>query len=142
MTNSSFLGSGWSFPPTFEIGNYQLNMTHKEKNINQSIDIILQTRQGERSMMPLFGSALSNFLFKKLDASLQTEIIDSVKQTLLNYEPRITVDQVALELFEGEQTGIAIHIGYTIIKTNSRHNHVFPFVQNEATNVIMNDGGL
>ncbi len=142
MNDASFLGSGWSFPPTFEVGNYRLNMTHKDDNINQSIDIILQTRQGERSMMPLFGSPLHRFLFKKMSASLQSEIIDAVKSALLNDEPRITVDNVALaELGEG-QSGLAIQIYYTVKKTNSRHNHVFPFVHNDATNVIINNGGL
>ena len=142
MTDSSFLGSGWSFPPTFEVGNYQLNMTHKEDNINQAIDIILQTAQGERSLMPQFGSPLRSFLFKNLDVSLQNEIIDAVKSALLDYEPRITVDNVALEALTGERSGVAIHIHYTVKKTNSRHNHVFPFVQNEATNVTINKGGL
>lgn len=142
MTDSSFLGSGWSFPPTFEIGNYQLNMTHKQHNINQSIDIILQTAHGERSLMPLFGSPLHSFLFKNLDVSLQNEIIDAVKSALLDYEPRITVDNIALEVMTGERSGVAIHILYTVKTTNSRYNHVFPFVQNEATNVMINKGGL
>jgi hypothetical protein len=142
MEDSSFLGSGWSFPPTFEIGNYQLNMTHKDDNIKQSIDIILQTQQGERSLMPLFGSTLHSFLFKNMNASLQSEIIDAVKSALLDYEPRINVDNVALDVLAGERSGVAIQIDYTIKKTNSRHNHVYPFVQNDATNVIINEGGL
>lgn len=142
MTDSSFLGAGWSFPPTFELGTYQLNMTHKENNINQSIRVILNTAQGERSLMPLFGSPLRNYLFKTFDAALQQEIIDVVKSTLLNYEPRITVDEVTLEILNEERTSVAIHIAYTIKKTNSRHNHVFPFIQNEATNIMINDGGL
>jgi len=142
MTDSSFLGSGWSFPPTFEIGQYQLNMTHKQHNIDQSIDLILHTPQGERSLMPLFGSALRDCLFKKMDALLKTEIIDAVKTALLNYEPRITVDHVVLEDLGEGQSGVAIQIHYTVKKTNSRHNHVFPFIQNEATNLMINDGGL
>lgn len=142
MTDSSFLGTGWSFPPTFEIGDYQLQMTHREQNINQSIDLILQTHQGERSLMPLFGSGLRGYVFKKMDAMLKTEIIDSVKSTLLDWEPRITVDHVWLQELDNGQSGVAIHIDYTVRKTNSRHNHVYPFIQNEATNLVMNSGGL
>lgn len=141
MTDSNFLGSGWSFPPTFEVGNFQLNMTHKDSNINQSIDIILQTQQGERSLMPLFGSGLRSFLFKTMDVSLQNEIINSVKLSLLNYEPRITVDHVSIEVIEGETSGVALQIHYTVKTTNSRHNHVFPFIQSDATNVMVSDGG-
>ncbi|MDD5754255.1 MAG: GPW/gp25 family protein, partial [Methylococcales bacterium] len=122
MSNPSFLGTGWSFPPTFEVGNYHLNMTHKQHNINQSIDLILQTNQGERSLMPQFGSPLRSFLFRHLDAPLQNEIIDAVKSALLDYEPRITVDNVGLELLTGDQSGVAIYIDYTVKMTNSRFN--------------------
>jgi uncharacterized protein len=142
MTDSSFLGSGWSFPPTFEIGNYQLNMTHKQHNINQSIDIILQTYQGERSLMPYFGSGLRSFLFKNMDVLLQNEIIETVKSALLDYEPRITVEKVVLDMLTEGRSGVAINIFYTVKTTNSRFNHVFPFVQNEPTNVLINKGGL
>lgn len=62
MSDSSFLGSGWSFPPTFEIGNYQLNMTHKEHNINQSIDLILQTQQGVRNVKNCISTLSKNRL--------------------------------------------------------------------------------
>lgn len=142
MSESSFWGSGWSFPPTFEVGNYQLNMSHKQHNINQSIDIILQTNQGERSLMPLFGSPLRSFLFRNLDVPLQNEIIDAVKAALLDYEPRITVDNVVLEALPEGRSGVAICIFYTVKTTNSRYNYVFPFVHNDATNLSINTGGL
>lgn len=142
MEDSSFLGTGWSFPPTFEVGNYQLTMSHSQNNINQAIDTILQTPRGERSMMPLFGSTLHTFIFKNMNATLQSEIIDAVKSALLEFEPRITVDNVMLETFTGELSGVAIHISYTVRKTNTRYNHVYPFIQNEATNMVISNGGL
>ncbi len=141
MSNASFLGTGWSFPPTFEVSNYQLNMTHEQHNINQSIDLILQTNQGERSLMPLFGSPLRHFLFKSLNAPLQNEIINAVKIALLEHEPRISVNNVRLEPLT-EQSGVSIYIDYTIRLTNSRFNHVYPFVLNDATNLVTNTGGL
>ena len=141
MSDSSFLGSGWSFPPTFELGTYQLNMTHKEHNINQSIHLILNTAQGERSLMPQFGYPLHRYVFQTLDMSLQHQIIDAVKTMLLNHEPRISVNEVKLDVSE-DRTTISIQIAYTIRTTNSRHNYVYPFILNEASNVMINQGGL
>jgi hypothetical protein len=63
---AGFLGSGWSYPPTFTVGNFQLNMALKRDNINQSIDVILQTRHGERSLNPGFGSSLHSFFFVRI----------------------------------------------------------------------------
>ena len=75
MTKSGFWVSGWSFPPRFESANNQLNLVHKESNINQSIYIILNTRRGERSLSPSFGSDLSSYLFSKMDSTLKGEIV-------------------------------------------------------------------
>ena len=61
----NFLGSGWAFPVTFSAGNSQLELTANEQNINDSIDIILLTKNGERCFEPQFGSGLQQFFFKK-----------------------------------------------------------------------------
>jgi len=137
MKESSFLGTGWSFPPTFEQGNYQLTMTKTEDNINQSIDIILKTPRGSRPLQPEFGSNLNRFLFRKLNATCQEEIEQSVKMSLLNDEPRIVVDKVETRLQQDLGSTVAVFIYYTVKQTNSRHNYVYPFSLQEGTNLTV-----
>ena len=72
---------------------------------------------------------------------MQNEIINAVKIALLEHEPRISVNNVRLEPLT-EQSGVSIYIDYTIRLTNSRFNHVYPFVLNDATNLVTNTGGL
>jgi hypothetical protein len=130
-----FLGSGWSFPVTFSVGNYQVNVTSYEENINESITIILQTKKGERCMDPQFNSGLQQFFFKKADETLKGEISDAVKVSLLHNEPRITVKDVEVD-FTDLQNGLAeITVIYVYNQTNTRHNHVFPFYLKEGTNL-------
>lgn len=142
MTDSSFWGTGWSFPPTFEAGNQQLNMTSGEANINQSIDCVLQTNRGERSMQPNFGSNLQSFLFRPMDSSLKSDLVDSVKQILLDYEPRIAVESVGVNLVNDDNSRAEVNIVYRIKTTNSRHNYVYPFSLTEGTNLQTKDHGL
>jgi len=139
---AGFLGSGWSFPPTFTAGNYQLNMAQQQDSINQSIDVILQTRQGERSLNPNFGSSLHRFVFRAFNATLQSEVVEAVNVALRDYEPRIKVNAVIVTVENDESTLLAIQINYTIRQTNSRHNHVYPYALTEATHLALNDGGL
>ncbi|MCO7188541.1 MULTISPECIES: GPW/gp25 family protein [unclassified Pseudoalteromonas] len=134
---SEFLGSGWQFPPTFSSVSHQLAMNQSEANINQSIDLILQTRRGERCLLPDFGSQLNTFLFRSQDASLQEEIAKSVRNTLLNDEPRISVDEVFVSFTSEEASQVVISVLYTIKQTNTRHNHVFPFSLLEGTNLAV-----
>ncbi|HEU4719677.1 MAG TPA: GPW/gp25 family protein [Bacteroidia bacterium] len=133
---NNFLGAGWAFPVAFSNGNYQVDSSSYEKNINDSIDIILQTKNGERAFDPQFGSGLQQFFFKKMDETLKGEIQDAVEAALLLNEPRITVQSVAVEYADIQDGLVEITIVYIYNQTNTRHNYVFPFHLNEGTNLI------
>ena len=133
-TDSSFLGAGWAFPPAFDNATGRLQMTSGVSNINQSIDTLLQTMRGSRSMLPDFGCNLFSYLFQRLDATLEGEIVQSVKVCLLNSEPRIVVENVTVSQ-GGDGATIDLSIEYRIKLTNTRHNKVFPFSLLEATNL-------
>ncbi|WP_107759263.1 GPW/gp25 family protein [Dickeya sp. Secpp 1600] len=141
MDDSHFLGRGWQFPPVFSGAVRQVAMNSAEANINQSIDLILQTQRGERSLLPYFGSELRSFLFRYPDATLQNEIAQSVRTTLLNDEPRISVASVEVTFLPEPASMVAIHIDYIIRQTNTRHNHVFPFSLLEGTNLTVEQQG-
>ncbi|PCK08964.1 MAG: hypothetical protein COA42_06395 [Alteromonadaceae bacterium] len=130
-----FLGSGWSFPPTFESANKGLNMTNGDTNIGQSIDLILQTPLGSRSLSVDYGSLLHEFVFRKIDATLQEEMEKSIYNTLLQNEPRIEVNNINVEVVDYAGGSLAIEIDYSVIESNSRHNHVYPFSVLEGTNL-------
>jgi len=133
--DNNFLGSGWSFPVTFSAGNNLLSVTAYEDNINDCINIILQTKMGERSLEPYFGSGLQQFFFRKMSETLKGEISDAVKTSLLHNEPRITVKDVEVVIADMLNGLIDINIIYIYNKTNTRHNYVFPFHLNEGTNL-------
>ncbi|WP_276380285.1 GPW/gp25 family protein [Flavobacterium sp. H4147] len=132
---SLFLGSGWSFPVSFSAGNYQLNLSANEANINESINIILNTRKGERTLESDFGSGLQQFMFRKIDNALKGEIIETIKYALLRYEPRILVQDVQIASTDVLNGLIEVLIIYVYSQTNTRHNYVFPFHLKEGTNL-------
>lgn len=134
METGNFLGTGWSFPPSFDNANFALKTSSGEANINQSVDLLLKTPLGSRSLAPQFGSGLFNHLFRRIDATSKEEIIQSVKTALLDNEPRISVESVDLELSD-QGVMLELTIGYLIRETNTRHNHVFPFSQIEGSNL-------
>lgn len=134
-TKDNFMGSGWAFPVTFSAGNHQVSISQKEKNINECIDIILKTQNGERLMHPSLGSGMNGFFFRTLSEKLKTEIADTVKKTMLDNEPRITVEKVEV-IFSDPQNGkLDVHITYIYNRFNTRHNFVFPFHVIEGTNL-------
>jgi phage baseplate assembly protein W len=128
---NSFLGKGWSFPPTFDPLNRQVEMISGEEDIRQSLQILLATRIGERVMQPQFGCNLDDLVFETLDTSLITDIKNKVETSILYFEPRINLLKVEV-IPQSELEGrILLSIHYIIRATNSRSNLVFPFYLSE-----------
>lgn len=131
----SFLGTGWSFPPEFSNTSRAVLMSSDEKDIQESIGIILSTRLGERIMEPSFGCNLEELLFSPLDLTLKTYVGDLVKTALLYFEPRINVHQVDISQGDDLNGVLLVDINYTIVSTNTRTNMVYPFYKTEGTDI-------
>ncbi|MEL6867145.1 MAG: GPW/gp25 family protein [Bacteroidota bacterium] len=133
--NRSFLGRGWSFPPTFNKSAGTVEMTTDLEDINSSLAILLSTSLGERVMQPEYGCDLSVFLFESMDNGKLAYLKDLVKTAIILYEPRIDAEKVNLDtdnLLEGR---IEINVTYKVRATNSRFNYVFPYYIKEGTNI-------
>lgn len=132
---NSFLGTGWSFPPTFNFDSGQVELVSDLDDIRESLNILLSTSLGERVMQPDYGCNLDDYMFESLNNSLIGLIKHHVENAILFYEPRIIAEKVdvtaadSAELNEGKFT---ITVEYTIPETNSRYNYVFDYYLNEA----------
>lgn len=132
-TKESFLGRGWGFPPEFGKSTLSVRMTEAEEDIEKSLRILLSTRPGERILVPDYGCNLDELLFKPLNLTLKTYVIDLIKTAILYHEPRIDVDKVAIDESTDNDGVLLISIDYRVRITNSRKNMVYPFYKNEGT---------
>ena len=130
----SFLGTGWSFPPTLRREWYGVEMLTGEADVESSIQIVLSTITGERVMLPTFGCNLQPYVFEPMNVPNIAMIEKIVKDALTYHEPRIIVGDLVSTPYS-DQGLLEINIEYTIIVTNTRYNYVFPFYMKEATNI-------
>ncbi len=132
--NNSFLGRGWAFPVTFNKGGHGVRLSENEKDIKESLMILLTTTMGERVMRPDYGANLEDMLFESINVTTATIIINRLKRAILFHEPRVKVHDI--DMVPDVASGlIEVTIDYTVISTNSRTNLVFPFYLNEGTNI-------
>ena len=96
MQEKSFLGIGWSFPPTFNKERSDVEMTTKEEDIKQSLHIYFNTKLGERIMRQDFGCIIHEHLFDRLDKSILDVLTFELKQNIGNIEPRIIVNEISI----------------------------------------------
>src|SRR5258708_3828863 len=134
-----FLGTGWAFPPVFEHDTASVTLVSGVKDIEESLNILLSTSLGERVMQPKYGCNLTDHVFDPLDESVIGYIKDRVQNSILFYEPRITVEDITVtpagstDILEGHFT---IAVEYSIPNTNSRFNYVYDYYLNEAAQPI------
>lgn len=131
----SFLGRGWSFPPSFSLLQKSVEMVSEAEDIRQSLFLLFSISPGERLMKPEYGCDLQACVFDNYDASTESRLADMITTAVLRFEPRIILEEVRIREEDPYQGKISINVLYTIRITNSRDNIVFPFYFKEGTNV-------
>jgi uncharacterized protein len=130
---SSFYGVGWAFPPAFDNNIGRVEMVEDMVDIQQSLQILLSTRPGERIMQPTYGCNLEELLFEPLTTTFKTYIKQLIQTAILYHEPRIKLNNVDLSESIDTEGLVLIKIDYTVSSNNSRYNYVYPFYKNEKT---------
>jgi len=131
-SDQSFLGRGWTFPPTFSRGGADVEMVSGPDDIQQSLQILLATAPGQRVMQELFGCDLEGVLFEQVDQGFINTVTGMVSNAILDYEPRIDLNKLTVSESEQSDGLLLISIDYTVRSTNSRYNMVYPFYLKEA----------
>ncbi|MFJ1709128.1 GPW/gp25 family protein [Kitasatospora sp. NPDC088346] len=121
-----FVGAGWAFPlstdPTGAIA-----LVERDREITESIRLVLGTAPGERPMRPEFGCAVHDHVFAPADADTAGRIAVEVRRSLDRWEPRIRVDTVEVALDGVDAGTLYIDVRYTVRGTNNPRSLVFPF---------------
>lgn len=129
---SSFLGTGWSFPPEFAENGRAVAMTSDEDDIRASLRILFGTLRGERVMQPRYGLDPHELLFEATRATINAFVKDRILAAILLHEPRIRVLSLAIDSPEPGEGLSRISLEYEVRATNSRYNMVFPFYQHDG----------
>ncbi len=121
----AYLGTGWGFPLRVNVQG-SLQLTAAERNIEESIWIILRTAVGERIKRPDFGSRLSELAFAPMTPTTLLLLRVHVEDALKAWEPRIIVDDVRAEA-DPVRGRVDLTIHYHPKDSYDRRSMVYPF---------------
>ena len=94
--------------------NEDLIALKNENAIARSIRNIVFTTPGEKFFNPSFGSRITESLFENIDDITATIIVDEIRESIQNYEPRVDLNNV--EAFPNyDNNSFDLIITYTII---------------------------
>lgn len=125
------LGRGWAAPTAVD-GVGEARLESGAEKVRQSIRLILGTRRGERTMRPDFGAGLEDFLFEPLSTTTAALVRHRVETALVQWEPRIDVLEVLVDVAGRGRGRLDITIGYRIRSSNNFYNLVYPFFVQEG----------
>ena len=124
--SQEFIGAGWAFPvrtdPTGRVA-----LVRQERDLEESIRLILGTAFGERPMRPDYGCAIHDYIFAGVDTDISGRIVGAVRASLLRWEPRIDVQDVQVRIDTDNAALVYIDIRYSVTDTNDPRNLVVPF---------------
>jgi phage baseplate assembly protein W len=126
-----FLGVGWKFPVQVD-GAGNIVMSAFEQDIRESIRIILSTTKGERTMRPDFGCGIHDFVFDSMSTATIGLIESSVREALIQWEPRIELLNIRVSTEAAEVGQLLVGVDYRVRATNNEFNLVYPFYLTES----------
>ncbi len=126
MDEVDFIGAGWSYPlgadPTGRVA-----LVTREREIEQSIRLILGTSIGERPMRPDFGCRIHDHVFGPANSATAGQIAYDVREALERWEPRIEIVDIRVDFDDIDAGRLSVDVGYEIRGLNDPRNLVFPF---------------
>ena len=134
-TKNNFLGTGWGFPPSFDMVQKSVVMASEEQDVLESLKILLSTTPGERILRSDYGCNLSHLIYENITTTLLTKIRVMMQDAISIHEPRIEVENIFFDTQELTEGKIQIQVEYRLRATNSRFNYVFPYYIKEGTYV-------
>ena len=121
-----FIGAGWAFPVHTDVTG-SIALVSGEREVIESIQLILATAPGERPMRPEFGCSIHDLSFAPADAATAGQIAYEVRLSLERWEPRVAVSDVVVSFDAADRGTLLIEIRYTLRGDNDPRNLVFPF---------------
>lgn len=123
---NEFVGRGWGFPLRVD-PHGAMTMVADEREIEESIRIVLATSPGERAMRPEFGCRIHEHVFAPVGTNTAGLLAFEVRDALERWETRITLDGVDVSFDSDDMAVVYIDVRYRINDTNDSRNLVFPF---------------
>jgi phage baseplate assembly protein W len=126
MYEVDFIGAGWSYPLGADASG-RIALVTREREIEQSIRLILGTAIGERPMRPDFGCRIHDHVFGPANSATAGQIAYDVREALERWEARIDITEVRVSFDRINDGVLYVDVGYALRGLNDPRNLVFPF---------------
>ena len=126
VNDSEFTGRGLAFPLQVDPRG-GIALASGDHDIVQSIQLILETSPGERVMRPTFGCRIHELVFAPQNAATVSLMQRYVQDALAQWEPRIDVQSVDVNISPSNDGVLLVEIKYLTKDTYDERSIIYPF---------------
>jgi phage baseplate assembly protein W len=121
----NFYGSALSFPIRPDRRGTLATTSDPVEIVAQAIRDIIQTRPGERVMLPDYGVA--DLTFAVVDAAFKHTLEYKLEQQIFDYIPGVESLDVTVDISDGSR--VEVIVNFSVLGSNKPGNLVFPIWQ-------------
>lgn len=125
--SNDFIGTGWSFPPKFNMYSGEVEMVSGIDEIEGSLAVLFSTQLGERLFRSDYGSSLDDYQFYANNNVTLIRVKRMITSAVNEFEPRIDLKNVEVDMSNMMEGKLVIRIDYVIKNSNTSANMVYPF---------------
>ncbi len=103
---------GWKFPIQLDEVTGKIKTVEDNKNIKQSIRMILETQLEERKVVPTFGSNIRSYMFEVVDPIFISDVRRSVRSAIETWQEHIRDLNVSVNASDGPLAKVEVNIDY------------------------------
>ncbi len=124
----SRLGKGLFWPPQEDESTGDLKRAEQETSIAVGIKHLIETYIGEYPVLRTFGTRVEDLLFARVQDALLNAIYGSVREGIQNFEQRITLINLSLDVKQGKGPGQTANltVRYRVRATGQIKTNVTP----------------
>lgn len=103
---------GWKFPIQLDEVTGKMKTVEDNKNIKQSIRMILETQMQERKVVPTFGSNIRSYMFEVVNPTFISDVRRSVRSAIETWQEHIRDLNVSVRATDGPVAKVEVNIDY------------------------------
>jgi phage baseplate assembly protein W len=120
------LGSGWSFPPSFDRFSGAVKLSSDIDNVRENLHLLFATDIGERIMLANYGTLLRQHVFGALSETTSNQLKLEIRNVIAEWEPRIDVLEIQINDRQESEGVCELAVIFQLRTSGARGSMIYP----------------
>ena len=121
------LGTGWSFPPSFDRFSGSVKLSSDIDNVRENLHILFATDIGERIMLANYGTLLRERVFAALTETTSNQLKLEIQNVIAEWEQRIDVLEIRIDNRQESEGACELAVIFQLRSSGASGSMIYSF---------------